>query len=1725
MTGNSELQDKVNVKRSDASSGGIVLATGSTDSGNNTNWFFGSGTIWDGGGVDNNWTTPQNWLGDVVPSPTDVAIFDITSSKDATIDGNITIMGLLVDSSYTETITQGSGITVDLGTYGYSQEGGSFVASDTTINVAGDWNYSAGTFTANTSTVILDATAGTQTVTSGTISFNDVTISQTDDTLVINGTMDINGDLSITSVAIMNTGTLAVAGDVTTTDALISGTAIVHFDGATDQTLSASGGTGELTGVSINKTGGTLTIQDTINIDDTGWTYTAGTVDAGTSTVVFTDTATVASGTMMFNNVSIIMAAGTDNLAVTGTMDVNGSLTITVLANLTAGDITVAGNVVTTDTAVDGAGIVVIDGAGAQNLNAAGGTGELPGVRIDKTGGTLTIQDNINIDGGGWTYVAGTVDAGTSTVIFTDSLTATAGTMSFANLSIAGGSTAIISVTGTMDVSGTLSLISLSTINSGPVTVSGNVVTVDSGVGGTAIIILDGAGAQTLSASGGTGELPGAEIDKSGGTLTIQDIINIDTGGWTYTMGMVDAGTSTVNLTNTMTVVTGTMSFANVSVNASSAGVITVSGTMDVGGTLTITSVGSINSGPIAAGGNVVTVDTGVGGTSLILFDGAGSQTLSAAGATGELPGVEINKTTGTLTMQDSINIDTGGWLYTAGNVDAGSSTVILTNDMTVTSGTMSFANVNMSGSSAMVITVAGTMDVNGTLTFTGLGSVNTGVVAAGGNVVNLDTGVSGSGKLTFDGPRVQSFNLTGFTAGINIDVDVNKSGGLVHLLSALTLDAAGQDLTVVEGTLDISGNNLTFSGTSFTVQDGGVYQLRGNETSSAPTLNAGSTVSYNGTAGPYTVKDWGYDNLRVASDHLVGYWKLDEITGGGIADSSSKYARHMFPFGPAGANTFPQPSTSVPTVGFSNARSLDFDGTDDFVKSAGFTELGTANQPYTIAAWINRDAGETDGNIVHVANSSAGAGWCVSFLTLDSSRIQAHGWTGGLTEATGTTTLNAGEWYHVATTWDATNGLKVYVNGVNEATTTQATYSASGASNFVFLGFYGTSCAGSESSYFAGKMDDARVYNRALTATEISALASGEDLMEHGHGEDFNLAAAESLGGDLLVVNGTFDLVSYDLTVTGTVSNDDVIRLEGGQTVSITNMDEDSGLVRYDGSGTYTDWALDANYYNLEFIGSGSWTAGSDMDVNGTIVIESGTVADGGNSILLAGNWYRPGGTYTATGTIDFDGGDQGIWDSTTFNHFRKNVSTAATLTFETLERQTIAGVMTMNGQAGQLLTIRGSEISLIQWEIDPQGARSVSYLDVTDSWNVDMTEVDCTNNCVNSGNNTEWLFTTPVISVSGVVYTDEGSTTISAGKTVAISIDGAAAAGTDDTDGGGAYSITGLMMNAGDTLTLYLDGETEQGVTVTVASDEDISGVDIYVDYLIVRSDNQGFISNTLMADGDDNADTDITDIYSVTAGNTLQVGSGVELLIPVMQTYISQGAIETHHLDIEGTLDASGNYLTVNGNWENSGSFSMSGTVTFQGGTTQTIDAGGTATSVDDTTRDFPNLVITNNSFLQMINTELEVDTMLTINSGSTLDLNGQTLDLNGILSNDGTLRMQGAEGFEIGTFDSDSGLVMYDGTSSVTINATLSAYYDLTFDEEGAANPTFTLPDINLTVNGSLIIADAVLTNDDDKILTVVENMVIQDTLTMAAGDIRVGSNWDATGGAFTASGNV
>jgi hypothetical protein len=131
----------------------------------------GVDVTWDGGGANNNWSTANNWSTNQVPTPQDNVIFNNTSTKDLTINANIRVNSIDIQTGYTGTITLGSSIIT---TSSYTQADGTFTGGSGNIIVKEDFTLNGGTFTSTNETLTVvgdfDAEGGTFNHNDGTLS-------------------------------------------------------------------------------------------------------------------------------------------------------------------------------------------------------------------------------------------------------------------------------------------------------------------------------------------------------------------------------------------------------------------------------------------------------------------------------------------------------------------------------------------------------------------------------------------------------------------------------------------------------------------------------------------------------------------------------------------------------------------------------------------------------------------------------------------------------------------------------------------------------------------------------------------------------------------------------------------------------------------------------------------------------------------------------------------------------------------------------------------------------------------------------------------------------------------------------------------------------------------------------------------------------------------------------------------------------------------------------------------------------------------------------------------------------------------------------------------------------------------------------------------------------------------------------------------------------------------
>ncbi len=227
----------------------------------------------------------------------------------------------------------------------------------------------------------------------------------------------------------------------------------------------------------------------------------------------------------------------------------------------------------------------------------------------------------------------------------------------------------------------------------------------------------------------------------------------------------------------------------------------------------------------------------------------------------------------------------------------------------------------------------------------------------------------------------------------------------------------------------------------------------------------------------------WNYNNGKP-----VAQWKMDECQGTTINDSAGNSL--------TGTLSGATPGTCATSGSWFNGvtgrrnYSLDFDGTDDVVTITNANPIdfdSSLSNGVSFCAWVNADSdGENDvGQILFKGTNT--------YLRVDS---QSGGNLDvetsldlGTTDATVNVTsgIATSSWNHICTSYtdDGDDEVEIYINGNLRGTSTNGVGSpATSDSNNLLIG-------GTTTANYDGKIDDVRIYNYGLNATQIKSVYS----------------------------------------------------------------------------------------------------------------------------------------------------------------------------------------------------------------------------------------------------------------------------------------------------------------------------------------------------------------------------------------------------------------------------------------------------------------------------------------------------------------------------------------------------------------------------------------------------------------------------------------------------------
>lgn len=166
------------------------------------------------------------------------------------------------------------------------------------------------------------------------------------------------------------------------------------------------------------------------------------------------------------------------------------------------------------------------------------------------------------------------------------------------------------------------------------------------------------------------------------------------------------------------------------------------------------------------------------------------------------------------------------------------------------------------------------------------------------------------------------------------------------------------------------------------------------------------------------------------------------------------------------------------------SAQALEFDGVDDEVAIANAPDLNFVDgEPMTIALWVLAHPYDPSSAWFNVAGKRVGCDEIQYQFAQDPfNRLHFNG--GGGIVSSGMD-LQIGQWMHVAATYDGGGTLRMYVNGGEAAMANGYSLGPPNAADLM-VGVSGT-C-----SHFRGRIDEFRLYRRALSPPEIAGLGNG---------------------------------------------------------------------------------------------------------------------------------------------------------------------------------------------------------------------------------------------------------------------------------------------------------------------------------------------------------------------------------------------------------------------------------------------------------------------------------------------------------------------------------------------------------------------------------------------------------------------------------------------------------
>lgn len=929
-------------------------------------------------------------------------------------------------------------------------------------------------------------------------------------------------------------------------------------------------------------------------------------------------------------------------------------------------------------------------------------------------------------------------------------------------------------------------------------------------------------------------------------------------------------------------------------------------------------------------------------------------------------------------------------------------------------------------------------------ISFTGVGggwAVQTPLVSETNIIVATGT-LSGVADITLNDGSFSGNGTVDLTGGTTLIKKTNTLGGTrPWTFNNLTLGsgvATGITTPASTATTSVRGT-LTIATAHFLDAGNSVWDIQGNGNAfveSGTFLEDTSTIRYSG-ATP-NIKQTPYYNLVVDTDRGGSVVALAPTTGLQVLNNLT--------IGAIGTSTL-DANTNDPTFAVGNDVTIGTLGTLEASDSKTLTVNGSWDNNGTFNANGGTVTFSRIGGTASIAPGNSSFGVLNILGTAAYTMTENATTTGNLTLATGSFTLNPGLTLAVGGT---------FANTMSDVSTAWANTTLS-----LFSGTaYQINNKTTSDSYHAIVLADgthARLWNSTTTAVTTNGTSSLYS-MDHK-----NVSGELYIFGDY-VNDGYSDHWSYaedfDGAALGVASRQAKVYIEA------------AGSVQYPSGSLYIIGTSTASTtVSAQTAGTYQFLIGGDTEVE--------------MSYYKVRDTTSAGITFTGSPSIiDLSNGDLevAIADGSTMTVGGSVITANPALNFTNISMSTTTAINAYN------VTATGTSVSA--WR----------FVNVGGNLGGEAKDVDP----AGDPGYLTWEDSAAVINISGTVYSDEGNTPMSISvcdgttNNVWLSVHGLTFASTTCAVGTGEYTFTGISYGVGNTLTVYINDETEKAVTITQDPVSSITGLDLYEDRVIIRHESGAAMTIADMGTWDSDDDADIlfdvetagTDILTLPADTKLIIWNNKKFT-PGGNVTIPGGGSGAEH---DGTLElrAGATFIAANGEAHTIGGSLLAGTgaIFTPAQSTITFTTTGTTRTIDTNGYGFYNLNLTGSGSWVVSDTNLAVAGDYAQSAG-TITLPSATTTIGGSFNVTG------------GSFVANNGLLYFTATdagNTVRFNGSDTA--TVRFNGTGGS---WTMSDINATTTGSFTVQAG--------------------TVTLPTGTLTVGDDFVVTGTVLHANGTV